>query len=161
MGVYRIFISPFLDFLLMVAIFGICVISYPKLYLDSLTVFIVIILSFADMIYNFIKGIKDSKLYDQIHNIVIIKSSNDSFILISPIVEDYDMEFLKEDNNIEKIINEKNYFGFNIYKYDNCKLLSETKQYYEYSANYNNKSTIFRIYKIYSDNNKLRVANNV
>ena len=47
-----------------------------------------------------------------------------------------------------------------VVKYDNCKLLKETKNYFDFEGNNENGAEKFRIYKIYFDNEKLKVNDN-
>lgn len=155
-GKFRLFIGPLVDFFLMLIILAILGMNKPKLYLNVPTVLIIIFLSFAYLVYSFIKGLQEMSIYNEIHNIVIVKNAN-NFILIRP-HEDNGIEYLRD--NIEQIITENNYVGYDIIKYNNCKLLKETKKYFDFESNSENGTEKFRIYKIYFDNEKLKVNDN-
>ena len=136
-GKFRVFIGPLVDFFLVLIILAILGMNEQKLYLDASTALIIIFLSFIYLGYSFIRGIKEMYIYKNIHNIAIIKNAN-SFTLIRP-CEDNGIEYLKR--NIEKIIAKNNYGGYDIFKYDNCKLLKETKNYFDFEGNNENDAT--------------------
>ena len=155
-GRYRVFIGPLVDFALMLIILAILGMNKPKLYLEISTSLTIILLGFAYMIYSFIRGLKEMHIYKVIHNLAIVKNAN-NFILVRP-HEDNSVEYMKD--NIEKIITEKNILGYDIFEFKNCKLLKETKNYFDFEGYDKNGLTKFKIYKIYVDNESLRVDNN-
>ena len=152
----RVFIGPIVDFLLILIVLAILGMNEPKLYLEIPTGLTIILLGFVYLIYSFLRGLKEMYIYKVIHNLAIVKNAN-NFILVRP-HEDNSVEHMKE--NIEKIITENNFLGYDIFEFKNCKLLKETRKYLDFEGYDKNGLKKFKIYKIYVDNENLRVDNN-
>ncbi len=157
---WRLFFGFTLDIILLVAIFGILFIlnvsGVTNLYLGGTGVTIVLELGILYIVFSVVKGLVEFHRFKNLAYTAIVKEQNNITIIKN--LTWIDTQTLKQ--YIDKILDERNKNEFEYTDYKNCKLVKETKTYFEYIGEKNGFSSKFKIYKIYFNINNLNKEEN-
>ena len=159
-GEWRIIFGYTLDFLLLFGDFVILLLlnnsGIINLSLGITELIIVLVLGLSYIVFSIIKGRIELCRFQNLVDTVIVKTQDNITILKN--LAWIDKETLAQ--YIDNILDERNKNEFEYIDYKNCKLVKETKSYFEYIGEKNGSSSRFKIYKIYFNINYLNKEKN-